>query len=134
MVAKKKYIVPENLYYTKTHEWLKLLDESTAVIGITDYAQDMLHEIVYVDLPETGTVIEKGSPFMEIESVKSVAEIYAPVSGEIVEVNESLEDTPEILNESPYEDGWLVKIKLSDIKELEMLMDADEYLEYLSSL
>jgi len=134
MVAKKKYIVPENLYYTKTHEWLKLLDESIAVIGITDYAQDMLHEIVYVDLPETGTVIEKGSPFMEIESVKSVAEIYAPVSGEIVEVNESLEDTPEVLNESPYEDGWLVKIKLSDTKELETLMDADEYLEYLSSL
>ncbi len=133
-MAKKKYNVPENLYYTKTHEWLKLLDESTAVIGITDYAQDMLHEIVYVDLPEIGTVIEKGSPFMEIESVKSVAEIYAPVSGEIIEVNESLEDTPEILNESPYEDGWLVKIKLSDTKEIEALMDADEYLEYLSTL
>ena len=133
-MPKKKYKVPENLYYTKTHEWLNLLDESTAVIGITDYAQDMLHEIVYVDLPETGTVIEKGSPFMEIESVKSVAEIYAPVSGEIIEVNESLEDTPEILNESPYEDGWLVKIKMSDNKELETLMDADEYLEYLSTL
>ena len=133
-MAKKKYNVPENLYYTKTHEWLKLLDKSTAVIGITDYAQDMLHEIVYVDLPEIGTVIEKGSPFMEIESVKSVAEIYAPVSGEIIEVNESLEDTPEILNESPYEDGWLVKIKLSDTKEIEALMDADEYLEYLSTL
>ena len=133
-MAKKKYKVPENLYYTKTHEWLRLLDESTAVIGITDYAQDMLHEIVYVDLPEAGTVIKKDSPFMEIESVKSVAEIYAPVSGEIIEVNESLEDTPEILNESPYEDGWLVKIKLSDTKELETLMDADEYLEYLSTL
>ncbi len=133
-MAKKDYKVPSGLYYTKTHEWLKLINDSLGIIGITDYAQDMLHEIVYVDLPETGAAIEKGSPFMEIESVKSVAEIYAPVSGKIVEVNNMLEDTPELLNESPYGDGWLVKIELSDLKDVKSLMVSDEYKKYIDSL
>ena len=121
------YEVPEELYYTSTHEWLKLLDEDTGLIGITDYAQDMLHDIVFVDLPEIGKVIKKGEAFMEIESVKSVAEIYAPVSGEIIEVNEKLVETPEIINSSPYDEGWLVKIKLHNKNELKELMDSARY-------
>ena len=133
-MSKKNYVIPEDLYYTKSHEWFKLIDNTSGLIGITDYAQDMLHEIVYVDLPEIGIFIERGSPFMEIESVKSVAEVYAPISGEIIEVNSELEDSPEILNESPYEKGWLVKIKIKDSNEIELLMNAKEYEEYISSL
>lgn len=121
------YEVPEGLYYTSTHEWLKVLNDDVGIIGITDYAQDMLHDIVFVDLPEVGKVIKKGEAFMEIESVKSVAEIYAPISGEVIEVNEKLAESPEIINSSPYNEGWLVKIKIYDRNELMDLMDATKY-------
>ena len=121
-----KYNIPDGFYYTSTHEWLKVTGD-IGIIGITDYAQDMLHDIVYVDLPEVGKEIKKGQAFMEIESVKSVAEVYAPVSGIILEVNEKLSDNPEIINESPYEEGWLVKIKITDKNELNELLDATRY-------
>lgn len=134
MVAKKKYKVPSELYYTKTHEWLKLLDNGIGIVGITDYAQDMLHEIVYVDLPEVSISVKKDESFMEIESVKSVAEVYAPISGKIIEINEVLEDSPELVNDSPYGDGWLIKVKILDINELNELLSAEEYLNFISSL
>jgi glycine cleavage system H protein len=133
-MTKDTYSIPKDVYYTKTHEWIKVINDSMGLVGITDYAQDMLHEIVYVDLPEIGSSIKVGTPFMEIESVKSVAEVYAPVSGDIIEVNSKLEESPEILNESPYERGWLVKIKILDKNELKVLMDSEEYNQYLSSL
>lgn len=122
-----KYIVPEDLYYTSTHEWVRITDNDVGVVGITDYAQDMLHDIVFVDLPEIGKKVKKGEAFMEIESVKSVAEVYAPLSGEIIEVNEKLSESPEIINSSPYEEGWLVKIKIENIEEIQELLDASKY-------
>jgi len=121
-----KYRIPDDLYYTSTHEWVRIIDD-TAIIGITDYAQDMLHDIVFVDLPEVGRDIKKGEAFMEIESVKSVAEVYAPISGKIIEVNDKLNDSPEIINTSPYEDGWLVKVKISNKEEINELLDAPRY-------
>ena len=121
-----KYVVPEDLYYTSTHEWVRITND-VGVVGITDYAQDMLHDIVFVDLPEIGKKVRKGEAFMEIESVKSVAEVYAPLSGEIIEVNEKLSESPEIINSSPYEEGWLVKIKIENIEEVQELLDAAKY-------
>jgi len=121
-----KYVIPEDLYYTSTHEWVRITDD-VGIVGITDYAQDMLHDIVFVDLPEIGKKVKKGETFMEIESVKSVAEVYAPLSGEIIEVNEKLNESPEIINSSPYEEGWLVKIKIENIEEVHELLDAAKY-------
>ena len=117
---------PEELKYTEEHEWV-LVEDDVATVGITDFAQDALGDVVFVELPEDGTTIEAGKSFGVVESVKAVSDIYAPVSGEIVEVNEELPDTPELVNTSPYEDGWMVKIKLSDPSELDDLMDADGY-------
>ena len=133
MSDKKEYFVPSDRYYTKTHEWLKLSDE-VGVVGITDYAQDMLHEIVYVDLPETGAEVVAGNSFMEIESVKSVSEIYSPISGKIVNVNTDLENSPELVNDSPYEDGWLVKVEVKDESEIKNLLSASEYKTLISDL
>jgi len=121
-----KYVIPEDLYYTSTHEWVRITDD-VGIVGITDYAQDMLHDIVFVDLPEIGKKVKKGETFMEIESVKSVAEVYAPLSGEIIEVNEKLSESPEIINSSPYEKGWLVKIKIENMEEVHELLDAAKY-------
>ena len=133
MTTKKEYSVPIDRYYTKTHEWLKIVDE-IGLVGITDYAQDMLHEIVYIDLPDVGMEVIAGSSFMEIESVKSVSEIYSPVTGEIIEVNTILENSPEIVNDSPYEDGWLVKIKIKNMAELENLLSPEDYKALISNL
>jgi glycine cleavage system H protein len=132
-MPKKDYNIPLDLYYTETHEWLKITNHNIGIVGITDYAQDMLHEIVYVDLPEIGVGIQKGEVLMEIESVKSVAEVYAPVSGKIIEVNNILSDTPELVNESPYEKGWLVKMEISDINETKSLLSAEEYRSLIMS-
>jgi len=126
-----EYRVPHNLKYTDTHEWILIIDNEVGIIGITDYAQRMLHDIVYVNLPKEGKSIKKGEVFMEIESVKSVAEVYAPVSGEIIAVNKLLENNPELINESPYDDGWLVKVKLSNPSELGSLLNANEYLSLI---
>lgn len=117
---------PEDLKYTEEHEWV-LIEDETVTIGITDFAQDALGDVVFVELPEEGTMVETGKSFGVVESVKAVSDIYAPVSGEVVEVNEELPDTPEIVNSSPYEDGWMVKVKLDDPAELDDLLNAEAY-------
>jgi len=118
--------VRDNLMYTDTHEWLKLKDD-TAIIGITDHAQSELTDIVFVELPEVGKEIKKGEELCVVESVKSVSEIYAPVSGKIVNVNEKLEDEPEAVNKKPYDDGWLVELEIKDKSEIDTLLDAESY-------
>ncbi len=124
--------VREGLYYTKEHEWIKV-EGSTGIVGITDYAQEELGDIAYIDLPETGKEVKKNEKICDIESVKAVSEIYSPVSGKIIEVNSELEDSPEKINESPY-DTWIVKIEIRDEKEIENLMDKEKYEEYLNTL
>ena len=118
--------VRDDLKYTDTHEWLKLKGD-TAIIGITDHAQTELTDIVFVELPEVGKEIKKGEELCVVESVKSVSEIYAPVSGKIVNVNERLEDAPETVNEKPYDDGWLVELEIKDKSEIDALIDAESY-------
>ena len=117
---------PENLRYSDTHEWIKV-EDNLATVGITDHAQSELGDIVYLELPETGTSVQKSDVFGSIESVKTVSDLVAPVSGEIVEVNEELPETPELVNDSPYITGWLVIIKLEDSSEVEDLMTAEAY-------
>lgn len=117
---------PDNLKYTKEHEWVRVEGE-TAVIGITDYAQEQLGDIVYVELPKEGEEISQGEPFGVVESVKAVSDLYGGLSGEVVEVNDLLSESPETLNEDCYEEGWLVKIKIKDKKELENLLDHKAY-------
>lgn len=118
--------VREDLKYTKSHDWIKIKDD-IAVVGITDHAQAELTDIVFVELPEIGKEVKKGEEICVVESVKSVSEIYAPVSGKIVKVNSKLDDSPEIINESPYDDGWLVELEISDKSEVDSLLDAAEY-------
>jgi glycine cleavage system H protein len=118
--------VREDLKYTKSHDWIKIKDD-IAVVGITDHAQAELTDIVFVELPEAGKEVKKGEEICVVESVKSVSEIYAPVSGKIVKVNSKLEDSPEIINESPYDDGWLVELEISDKSEVDSLLDAAGY-------
>ncbi len=118
--------IPDNLSYTKEHEWISF-DGDTATVGLTDYAQDALEDIVYLDLPEVGTQVNSGDAFGSVEAVKAVEDIYAPVSGEIIEVNAELEDKPELCNQDPYGAGWLVKIKMSDTSETDNLLSAEQY-------
>ena len=118
---------PEELKYTKEHEWLQKDDGDRARVGITDFAQDALGDVVYVDLPEEGTEVRAGEPFGEVESTKSVSDIFSPVSGRIVERNTNLEDQPELVNEDPYGEGWMVVIEMSDTSELEELLSAESY-------
>lgn len=118
--------VPDDLRYSTDHEWVRV-DGNTITLGITDYAQDALGDVVFVDVPEVGTAVAVGGTFSEVESTKSVSDIYAPVSGTISEVNADLADSPELLNDDPYGDGWLCKIDLADASELDALLDADGY-------
>jgi glycine cleavage system H protein len=118
--------VPEGYGYTKEHEWLKV-EDGNGRVGITDHAQHELTELVYVELPKVGKKVRKGEPLGVVESVKTVSEIYAPVSGEVVESNTPLEDSPQLVNESPYDKGWLAVIKMSDPAEVDGLMDAGSY-------
>ena len=129
MAAAESY--PDGLKYHTEHDWARI-DGDTAVLGITWYAQDQLGEVVFFDPPEVGSSITKDSPYAEVESVKAVSDVVAPLSGEIVEVNEGLKDSPEQINEDSYGEGWLVKIKLSDPSESDSLMDADSYIQSLS--
>lgn len=122
--------LPEELKYTEDHEWAKI-EGDTVTIGINDYAQDQLGEIVFVELPEAGDTFSKGDEFGSVESVKAVSEIYIPISGEIIEVNEDLEDAPELVNESCYDGGWLIKVKPNDVSELDKLLDKAAYLDML---
>ena len=120
--------IRNDLKYTGTHEWLKIKGD-TVLIGITDHAQSELTDIVFAELPEIGKELKKGDELCVVESVKSVSEIYAPISGKVVGVNEKLEDTPETINESPYDDGWLVELEIKDKGELDDLLDAESYKE-----
>jgi glycine cleavage system H protein len=128
-VAEASY--PDDLKYHAEHDWARI-DGDTATLGITWYAQDQLGEVVFFDPPAVGTTINKDSAYAEVESVKAVSDVIAPLSGEIVEVNDALKDTPEQINEDSYGEGWLVKIKLSDPSEADSLMDAESYRSSLS--
>ena len=118
--------VRNNLKYTDSHEWLKI-DDKIAKVGITDHAQSELTDIVFVELPEIGKEVKKGEELCVVESVKSVSEIYAPVTGRIANINKNLEDAPETINESPYDEGWLVEIEIEDESEVKKLLDAEDY-------
>ncbi len=124
--------VPEDLRYSADHEWVRV-DGERVRIGITDYAQDALGDVVYVQVPPTGSVVKAGESFSEVESTKSVSDIYAPVSGTIVDVNADLADAPQRVNEDPYGDGWLCVIEMSDPSELDSLLDAAAYLALVES-
>lgn len=116
------------LKFADSHEWVRDNGDGTVTIGISEHAQEMLGDVVFVDLPEVEDEIEAGDSFSLVESVKAASDIYAPISGEIVEINEDLADSPELINEEPYEGGWIVKVKMSDPSELDNLKDAEEYL------
>ena len=122
---------PVELKYAKEHEWVRV-EGDTAVIGVSEFAQAQLGEVVYVDMPSQGDSVSAGETFGEIESVKSVSELYSPVSGEIVAVNEALSDTPEVVNSSPLGDGWMIKVRMSDPAQLDELMSAEEYEAFVS--
>ena len=125
-------IVPEDLRYSKDHEWVSFdKDAGVATVGITDYAQGELGDVVFVELPGEGATVTAHTPCGTIEAVKAVAELFAPVSGEVVEVNAVLEDHPEILNSDPYGEGWMIRIRMSDPEELEALMDDAAYAEHV---
>lgn len=117
---------PADLKYMKSHEWARCEDDIVS-IGVSDYAQAEIQDVVYVELPEVGTILEQHKMFGVIESVKAAFDLYAPVSGEVIEINEELEDAPELVNQAPYGDGWMVRIRVTDLDELEGLMSASEY-------
>jgi len=121
--------LPEDVRYTKDHEWAKVTGD-TIKIGISDYAQDQMGDIVFVEMPDVGDTFEEGDEFGTLESVKAVSELYIPIGGEVVAINEELEDTPELLNQDPY-GGWIVEIKPKDTQEIEQLFDRDAYLGVL---
>lgn len=119
-------MVKDNLLYTETHEWVEVIGDE-AVIGITDYAQHELGDIVYVELPEVGDELEKGEGLGSIEAVKAVEDILSPITGEVIAINEDLEDSPESINNDAFGDGWIIKVKLAEMDELEDLMNAEKY-------
>ena len=122
--------IPQELQYTEQHEWISL-DSDVGTVGITDYAQTQLGDIVFVELPEVGEYLQVGQSFGTVEAVKTVEELYSPVTGEIVEINESLEDHPEQVNGDPYTGGWMIKVRLESRKELEQLISAAEYSDFI---
>jgi glycine cleavage system H protein len=121
---------PEENLYSKDHEWI-LVQDSVATIGITDFAQHELGDVVYVDLPEVGDTFEASEPFGSVESVKAVSEIFCPIGGEVIEINSKLEANPELINESPHQKAWMIRIRLTNPEELKELLSAEEYEEYL---
>jgi len=123
---------PDDLKYHPEHDWVRLSDDGTATFGITWFAQEALGELVFFDPPEVGKRVSKDEPYAEVESVKAVSDVIAPLSGEIVEVNGGLGDAPETINDDPYEKGWMVKVRLSDVQEVDALMDAAAYQEILT--
>lgn len=120
--------VPQDLFYAKTHEWVSL-DDGIATVGITDFAQSQLSDLTFVELPEVGTVFEGGDEAAVVESVKAAADVYAPVAGEIIEINSALEDEPELINKDSFGKGWLFKLKVVDEADVDVMMDADSYEE-----
>jgi len=119
--------IPTDLRYTSSHEWVRLNDDGTVTIGITDHAQDALGDIVFVELPEVDSELSQGDASCVVESVKAASDIYMPISGEVIDTNQALVDEPEIINSSPYDDGWIFKIKPADEDDIEQLMDASSY-------
>jgi len=124
--------IPANLKYAKSHEWVEVLNDGTVKIGITDHAQALLGDMVYVEIPEVGTAVSVGEECTVVESVKAASDVYSPVTGEVVAVNEDLADTPDLVNNHPYSDGWLMQVKLTEEGELEELLDADAYAEAIT--
>jgi len=128
------YNIPEELRFSKEHEWIRVKKDH-ATVGITDYAQRALHEIVYVELPKVGSKLKQMQSMGTVESVKAVSEVFSPVSGDIIEVNEKLAESPELLNKDPYNDGWIIKVRPTNLKkDLEKLMTAQQYAEYVKKL
>lgn len=121
--------IPSDLRYCRTHEWVSSVDNGVVTVGITDHAQEQLGDLVFVELPEAGMTIEAKGECAVVESVKAASDIYSPVSGEVVEVNEALADSPELINDDPYGDGWIFKIRMIDEGDLDNLLDADAYRE-----
>ena len=121
---------PEDLRYSESHEWIKS-EGGNVNVGITDYAQDQLGDIVYVELPEVGKTLAQGAVFGSVESVKAVSDVYAPVSGTVLEINDLLPDNPETINDDPYGDGWMIRVEMTDTDDLKDLMTAEEYAEYV---
>ena len=124
--------IPDNLKYTKEHEWIKV-DGNSALIGITDYAQGELGDIVFIEIETEGKSLKQGEVFGTIEAVKTVSDLFMPVSGEVTEINSSLEDSPELINTDPFGEGWLIKINVDDLSELEVLLDASQYSDLIGS-
>ncbi|SIS96031.1 glycine cleavage system protein GcvH [Alicyclobacillus vulcanalis] len=122
--------IPDGLKYSREHEWVRV-EGSRAYVGITDFAQDELGDIVYVELPEVGAEVKAGDTFGTVESVKTVSDLYAPVSGRVVEVNEALAAAPEKVNESPYDEAWMIVVEMADPAELEALLDAEAYRQHI---
>lgn len=133
MKALNELDVPDDLYYTEDHEWVRVKGENVT-IGVSDYAQDQLGDIVFVEMPVSGDQFKKGDEFGTVESVKAVAELYMPIGGEVIRTNQALEDAPELLNQSPYAEGWIVEIKPEDASQLEAIMDKGAYLKMLEGL
>lgn len=130
-----EYKVEEGIYYTKEHEWAKKLGDGNVAVGVDDYAQSQLHEIVFVELPEVDAEVAQGEALGAVESVKAVSDVYAPVGGKVVEVNEELLDSPELINDDPYGEGWIAKIEPSGLDaDLAKLMDAEKYKAFLATL
>ena len=121
---------PEGLKYSKEHEWV-LVEDKVAIIGITEFAQHELGDVVYVELPEVGEKVVKDDPFGAVESVKAVSDVFAPVGGTVVEINDTLPENPETINDDPYGDGWMIKVEMTDKDDLKDLMSAEEYAEYI---
>lgn len=124
--------IPEGLRYTREHEWIRVLEEGRGRVGITHHAQDELGDVVFVELPRTGDELSGEEVFGTVESVKAVSDLYSPVSGKVTGVNESLEDQPELVNDDPYGEGWMIQVELGDPAELDGLMSAQEYAAYLA--
>ena len=124
--------VPSELKYTKSHEWVRV-DEDVATIGITDHAQELLGDLVFVELPEVGADLGAGAECAVVESVKAASDVYSPLSGEVIEVNETLAEAPETINQDAYEEGWIFRLRMTDTSELDGLMDADSYAEHAES-
>ncbi|RAL22706.1 glycine cleavage system protein GcvH [Thermoflavimicrobium daqui] len=123
--------VKENLIYSKEHEWVQVLDDDTVRIGISDFAQDQLGEIVFLELPEVDSEVEAHTSIGSVESVKAVSDLYCPVSGVVTKVNELLVDSPEVINDDPFGEGWMFEVKLSNLDELKELLSADQYKEFI---
>lgn len=123
----------QDLYFSKDHEWAKDNGDGTVTIGISEYAQGTLGDVVFVELPEVGEEVERDDEFGVVESVKAVSDLYSPVTGEVVEINEALLDAPELVNESPYEEGWMLKVRLDDPDELEELLSFEDYEAFVKS-